>query len=560
MSVVSLKIGGNDKQETRSGKNLYKLPDSGTNNGITYTKNNDGTFSISGTAQEQASFKVIIPLSDSGFKQGKSYTISSNIEIGNIRYYVHSYTQDGYWSKTLLDFFNETTKTKVLQTPTTNYIALQIIVSKGSTVNYKNVEVQIEEGTVATEYEAYGAMPSPEFPSEVETVNTQANIIICNNNLYSTKKYDSFGENIEILDNDYIKVDENDLQATSTAFRNFFTSYSELIKPDTDYWVVCEIKDVNGTGSIHVSSYGESTQIAYTAGVLDFSNIKAGDVYVYKVKSQKDFSGMTRCLRSYFQFLAGEAGSATIRLSLFEKEVTAENFKYVSHLEQTKTVDIQQPMLFGDYFVKEKDGWKEVHLKDKEIFDGTEEGWNTSATDTSGINRFSNSLLSTAIKKVSNSNEIADLKSDKFIAVSANQTYSKIEGISINASGTIYIFYNACSSMDKIEFINWLSANPFYIWYNLATPLKLVCTDTQNKQLDDLLNTSTYKNVTHIYSTDKVNPIIKVVYRKDLETMLNNQQSEYETRLSNIEKLLSTTTTSALLLDNLQTDLEKEVI
>ena len=112
---------------------------------------------------------------------------------------------------------------------------------------------------------------------------------------------------------------------------------------------------------------------------------------------------------------------------------------------------------------------------------------------------------------------------------------------------------------------NWLAqkyneGNPVYVWYKLATPTRLACTEKQVQQLDDLLNTSTYKNVTHIYSTDKVSPIIKIKYRKDIETMFNTQQSNYDTRLSNIEKLLSTTTTSAMLLDNLQSDLEKEVL
>ena len=50
-----------------------------------------------------------------------------------------------------------------------------------------------------------------------------------------------------------------------------------------------------------------------------------------------------------------------------------------------------------------------------------------------------------------------------------------------------------------------------------------------------------------------------ITYKKDIETMFNNQAKEYNERLSNIENLLNTTETSALLLDNLENDLEKEV-
>lgn len=133
-------------------KNKFKLPESSTNNGINYTNNGDGTFNVSGTAEEQATFKIVVPLSESGFKEGKSYTISSNVSIGDIRYYVHSCTVSGAWNKTLLDFINETAKTKIMPETSTDYISLNIIIPAGVTANYKNVTVQLEEGTIATDF------------------------------------------------------------------------------------------------------------------------------------------------------------------------------------------------------------------------------------------------------------------------------------------------------------------------------------------------------------------------------------------------------------------------
>ena len=225
--------------------------------------------------------------------------------------------------------------------------------------------------------------------------------------------------------------------------------------------------------------------------------------------------------------------------------------------QRTKTVDIQQEMLEGDYFVKEEDGWKEVHGWNKKIFDGTE---NISITN----NGNSFSYLASDILANTNINKVSEIFSNCYRASSWNDRNTN------NTPNTIS-YYNIAVGIYKGDFATveefkadlaqkYTEGNPVYVWYKLATPTKLACTEKQNKQLDDLLNTSTYKNVTHIYSTDKVSPIIKVVYRKDIETMFNTQQSNYDTRLSNIEKLLSTTTTSALLLDNLQTDLEKEVL
>lgn len=45
---------------------------------------------------------------------------------------------------------------------------------------------------------------------------------------------------------------------------------------------------------------------------------------------------------------------------------------FVKHEQADHILNIQQEMLEGDYFVKEADGWKEVHGWDKKIFDGTE--------------------------------------------------------------------------------------------------------------------------------------------------------------------------------------------
>lgn len=66
------------------------------------------------------------------------------------------------------------------------------------------------------------------------------------------------------------------------------------------------------------------------------------------------------------------------------------------------------------------------------------------------------------------------------------------------------------------------------VWKEIHTNTleKLTCTETQSTQLDDLLNTITYKNLTYIYSTDTVSPIIKLTYVKDLETYINKSQEE----------------------------------
>lgn len=93
------------------------------------------------------------------------------------------------------------------------------------------------------------------------------------------------------------------------------------------------------------------------------------------------------------------------------------------------------------------------------------------------------------------------------------------------------------------------------IYYKSDMPVLLLCTEEQTKELEKIEKLYTYKNITNIYSIDEVSPILDIKYYKDLETIFEQQNS----RLSAIEELLSTTTTSAMLLDNIQSDLESEV-
>ena len=426
--------------------------------------------------------------------------------------------------------------------------------------------------------------PTPDNPIEVETVNTQANIIICSNNLYDNKDMMDFDCKYE--EDDYIKCEYDNTSGTSIIFKNFFTNDSKLIKPDKVYWVILEVKEVKGTGKIQLLYDSANIQLS---GWYDFnfSSLKSGEIKIIKVTSNANSNNANMLLRSYCQFGAGESGSITFRISISPVEVTAENFKYIPFMQQTKVVDIQQEMLEGDYFVKEEDGWKEVHGWAKVIAGETEinvsyfDAPSKAIADTLDTAYFQISSVKLGegeqdktLKNNIKSNYFKNLYTGDEIwgNVSTDNSYLK-ESIALQVWTRLRIkkerlegYTNDLTSTEKVTLLNnylqqqYNNGNPIYCWYKLATPTKLACTEKQSAQLDDLLNTSTYKNVTHIYSTDKVSPVIKIKYRKDIESMFNIQQNNYETRLSNIEKLLSTTTTSALLLDNLQTDLEKEVL
>lgn len=128
-----------------------------------------------------------------------------------------------------------------------------------------------------------------------------------------------------------------------------------------------------------------------------------------------------------------------------------------------------------------------------------------------------------------------------------------------NAADRLYISNGESSKTE--EFKAWLSQRldegiPVIIEYELATEEIIPYTSEQQAVIDKILYT--YKNVTNISVDDEL-ATLDITYKKDIETMFNNQAKEYNERLSNIESLLNTTSTSALLLDNLENDLKEEV-
>lgn len=98
-------------------------------------------------------------------------------------------------------------------------------------------------------------------------------------------------------------------------------------------------------------------------------------------------------------------------------------------------------------------------------------------------------------------------------------------------------------------FNEWLTTHNLEVYYALATP-ELI----DLGQLPELLKT--FNGINNIWAeTNLGNTEIEIEYVQDVKKLLKKQDA----RLDNIEALLSTTETSALLLDNMQNDLEKEV-
>jgi len=148
--LVDFEISGNSRQATRSGKNLF-----------------DKTKIVEG-------FRIGAYNGGELYAE-EGYFASNYIEIMPNTIYTVNYKMSAYTRIAIFDenkeFIKNNTTDSTFTTPTNaKYLRL------GNTLETLDT-IQLEEGEVATFYEPYGAMPSPDYPSEVESCGDNINIV-----------------------------------------------------------------------------------------------------------------------------------------------------------------------------------------------------------------------------------------------------------------------------------------------------------------------------------------------------------------------------------------------
>ena len=403
-------------------------------------------------------------------------------------------------------------------------------------------ELKLELGEVPTSYSKFGQ-------GSVEIKKTSANY-------YNVKTY-SGSQQPPVDENDWITLTGNNT-GTSPKYLNYFTRNLDVIVGEK-YWIVAEIKNVLGKGTFNITSQffnqGQFNQGQFKGYLKQIQDIKAGDVFIYQstaVKTKGDEQG----LRTFIELRPDESANITFRLSVLEENPNNTNWKYVPYKKETKILPIQKPMLEGDYFIKEADGWKEVHKLEKKIFNGTERFGNIE--NTGSVKYFSCYEVLNTYKYLGDNT--ANYISNCFKSIPVSQRYQN-NTFFINSGKNPIFSSNSFSTTEefKAKLVELYNANnPMYIYYELATPTKLPCTPEQTKILDELDNFQTYKPVTNI-TTDSIAKL-KLKYIADTKTYVDNKISNLEQQVSVINQLLSTTKTSSVLLDNLQFDIESEVL
>lgn len=522
-----LEILGNAKQEVREGYNLLYLDEniSGTKNGITYSW--DGTeLTLNGTSTADTDIYNFgnwgaTSENEKRFLKAGTYTIYLSEGNKDYRFSINAYL--GTKLVFGIDRLEGNKKTVTLDGDT-YYSNCYISILNGKTFNNEKFKIMLVNGTEEKQYEAYGKTPTPEIESLIENVKDNVKINVINKNLFTKEnirngyRLDFSGElfaTAEYSTTDYIKVEPNIIYSFS--------------------WEVSLMETV--------CCYDKNKKFIYRQ-TTNTNTVKMPiDCYYIKVSI------------------------LTNKLEMAQIEQNEQLSLYLPHKNKKYTLPIQKPMLkIGenqDRFIKRDSKWYEEHNIGKIIFDGEENKFTSkSAID---INNLFQTFAIPNIKKPIDNNTKAGLLSNYFIDNTANTLYfqNKI-GISGRNGGDISIGFGLESGIDTLDKANQFlkeknnSGNTVTAYYPLITPELLECTEEQSQILEELNNMETYYPVTNI-NTDSI-AILNLKYIADTKLYIDNEINGLKTNLSTINELLSSKTTSALLLDNMQKDLESEVI
>ena len=314
----------------------------------------------------------------------------------------------------------------------------------------------------------------------------------------------------------YLIINATDLSKIKVEKGTEATSYSPPGQGST------KIKKDNGLHNIQVEqgSLNSSTGTIINAD----TRLRTADFVEIKNFNKIDCKGMTTCNVFFYdtnKTYLGRASTSWETLpfqfeilqnavylkAIFRKDdevVTPDMIKNLRlYSEETDyLLYIQQEMLNGDYFVKEADGWKEVHIWNKLIFTG-QENWDKSGASTDEI--FVATLdIENGVDGYGYSNYF---RYYGHVEIGCFSVYNNGANIRFCVDSSVISDINRFKTMlaDKYN-----AGNPAYAFYKTTTTTKLSCTEEQNTILNELSNNMSFVGENNIYTSGDLPIPIKV--------------------------------------------------
>lgn len=520
--MQEISVDGVCEQKTTTGKNL--LPnnaESKTLNGVTFTKNSDGTVVVNGTATTNCFYNII---SDNELPITTTNLILSGCPLGGTSssyrlratYTDSSYSEDIGSSIKLKD-------EKVLQIVT-------IVITNGTTCNNLIFKPMISSD--GGEYEPYTGgqpSPSPDYPQPISTIENSLKITSCGKNLFDKNNLKSGA---------YLRTTGQWVPYDS----RYCTKEMIKVKPNTNYIINNNNKSSYNIKNI-VDCYDINKKyIGRISGTNGDDNKKS-----YIVPQ----NGM------YFNITFNET-SNTITKIIYEEYL--ENGIISPQLEQSNQATPYEPYqstslnitIPSNEFVGKlddtyKDTLKVVYKDDghyhlilnkmigKVVLDGSEDikgDWQN--------NTFPNYIQFYLTAKFLNNNyidnEAKNCKCNNFISPGNSVWNYNNECFAINKDIQKTLQFKLSKQRIKTidDFKSWLSTHNTEVYYALETPYEL-----DLGIVDTLLS---YDEITNIFSDSDLYPVINTKYYRNFITTIQNLQINNDTlknELVSIESRLS---------------------
>lgn len=523
--VKALKAGvdGKSVQVVTKGKNLLNNINKNpvTSNGITFELKNDGTLAVYGTATATASLRVDY-LTD--YDTAVSACPSGMVTASGIAGHRASITfgafkQDG-------SFITEVAKNDGTFQYPADAVKMRTFVQVPSGVTINDVlKLQLELGSTATSYEPYTGgkpSPSPEYPQEVDVVDSPVSVQATGKNL-SGYPYKTFtapaiktinGVTFEAKPDGTIVAN-----GTATANADVDLKWGNLVVPVKGL-------DVNISGCPQGGS--GTTYLLRAQGSKDN---KVFDAEVHDYGTGATISG-ANFIRTYMRVAAGTTANNLVFKPQIEIGSATTSYEPYTSNQQTITLPPEHNYLASlpdgthDELVLRADGVAVlVERVGKVVFNGSSDvAWTLLSTNTQGKRRFGSPPIADKEAQPSSVSQVANVLCNSFVAKSNNDTYNCIEGIS--ASTTSLIFYHASINDTVADWTSWLAANPVTVYYGLKTPATSYSADngTTWSTIDPAAGNSAiqlYKGTNNVWCTDVLSPTVDLDYVQDTNKVID---------------------------------------
>lgn len=419
-------------------ENIWFGGESTTNNGITFTKNADGSYDITGTATAEANCFNYINIANTKLKNGINYNLSINkLTNGKVIILTEAYANETWDSHVInaLNTSNSFLTNKIINIKDNiTRVRYGIRVEKGQTVNIKGLKIQLEEGSIAHDFVPNGS-------NYLQLKNVKKNLFDKNNLHFILGTVD----------------------VESITINNVGKSFYIKCKPNTTYTISRKI-----VGS------------RFVAGTTNGIPKQGEKVYDRVVNNAGSSITLTTSLNSNYlcvYYLINSTENENNILDNIQIEEGSESTSYEPYKEKIINVDLKGNNLCSnkDKSVKDEllveNGKAKIYKKIKEVvLTGNE---SITRQTTLQTNKYRFNITCDGLPSI-NSDVIPDLLCSHFKPTNRTNTYNCINGIALGQN-IVQVYDDTLSSMSEDEFKAKLKSlyaagTPVIIQYSLSEP------------------------------------------------------------------------------------------